>query len=169
MLRYFGRFLTRGCSVALNGKKTHAQALEDLGRQMGVYSVMFHNAIAERLGLNVTDHKCLDYIIRTENVTAGRLSQVTGLTTGAITGVIDRLEKAGFARRQPDPRDRRKVIIVPRPEKLAELSKLFDPLNRKMARVMARYSARDFEVLIDFMQRIGDVMREENLKLRNAR
>ena len=64
---------------------------------------MFHQAIADRLGLNVTDHKCIDLLLMKGPLTAGELAGMTGLTTGAITAVIDRLEKAGFVRREDDP------------------------------------------------------------------
>lgn len=152
-----------------NGKNNYAVKLSELGREMSVQTIMFHSAVAERLGLNATDHRCFDYILRMGGVTAGQLSRETGLTSGAITGVIDRLEKAGFARRQADPEDRRKVVIVPRPERLPELQKLFAPLSRNMGRIMSRYSAHDSEVLVDFMKRASDIMRQANLKIRNAK
>ena len=149
-----------------NGKPNHGLALQELGREMGVHVIMFHQAVAERLGLNITDHKCLDFVLREHGVTAGELSRLTGLTTGAITGVIDRLEKAGFARRQPDPHDRRKVIVLPQLERLPEIAKLFESLGRNMSRIMARYSAREAELIVDFMRHAVEVMRQENLKLR---
>ena len=152
-----------------NGKKNYTQILGELGREMSVHTVMFHNAVGERLGLNLTDHRCLDLILRLGGVTAGQLSKATGLTTGAITGVIDRLEKGGFARRQPDPKDRRKVIIVPLPERLPEIQKLFASLSRSMGRVMSSYSGREAEIVVDYMRRVLEVMREENLKLRNTK
>ncbi len=133
---------------------------------MGIHTILFHSAIAERLGLNITDHKCLEYMIGTNGITAGELAKVTGLTTGAITGVIDRLERAGFARRQPDPHDRRKVVVVAIDDRLPDIGKLFDSLSRNMGRAMSQYSTREYEVVIDFMTRVSDVMREENLKLR---
>ena len=151
---------------ALKGKKNYAIRLSELGREMSVHTILYHNAVAERLGLNATDHRCLDFILRTGGVTAGQLAKATGLTTGAITGIIDRLEKAGFARRQSDAKDRRKVIIVSRPERAAEIEKIFGSMARSMARVMSSYSAKESDVLIDFMERVGEVMREENLKLR---
>jgi len=152
-----------------NGRTKQGHRLESLGRDMGVHVIMFHQAVAERLGLSITDHKCLDFILREGSVTAGELSRFTGLTTGAITGVIDRLEKAGFARRQSDPDDRRRVIITALPQRLPEMGKLFESLGRNMGRVMLHYTPREAEVIVDFMQRAVDVMREENLKLRNAK
>src|SRR6516164_9446091 len=91
-------------------------ALNDEFRQLTTATILFHQAIADRLGMNVTDHKCADILLRAGPITAGELAQRTGLTTGAITGVIDRLEKAGFVRRVRDPGDRRRVVVVPLPE-----------------------------------------------------
>src|SRR5215468_4932005 len=82
-------------------------------REMSAATVMFHQAVADRLGMNITDHKCADILARTGPITAGDLARRTGLTTGAITGVIDRLEREGFVRRVRDPHDRRRVIVEP--------------------------------------------------------
>ena len=143
--------------------------LSDLGRAMGMHSVMFHNAVAEQLGLNITDHKCLDYILQKNGVTAGEIARVTGPTTGAVTGVIDRLVRAGFVQRQADPGDRRKVIVVPLPGRLPEICRLFEGLGHNMGRMMSRYSARESAVIIDFMKRAGEIMRQENLRLRGQK
>jgi DNA-binding MarR family transcriptional regulator len=150
-------------------KRNYALELQELGREMGIHTIMFHTAVAERLGLNITDHKCLDYILRGNGVTAGDIARATGLTSGAITGVIDRLERAGFAKRQTDPHDRRKVVVVPLPNRLPEMGKLFDSLGSNMSKMMSRYSAKDAELIIDFMQRAGTVMHEENLRLRERK
>ena len=148
-------------------KRDYGLELQDLGRKMGIHTILFHSAIAERLGLNITDHKCLEYMIGNEGITAGELAKVTGLTTGAITGVIDRLERAGFARRRPDPHDRRKVVVFAVEPRLPEIGKLFESLSRNMGKAMSNYSKPEYEVVIDFMRRVSDVMREENLKLRS--
>src|ERR1700756_1930714 len=94
--------------------------LSDLGRIMSTQTVFLHQAIAQSAGLNATDTKCIDLILRGPegNVTAGWLSDNTGLTTGAITHILDRLEKRRFIERLRDPRDRRKVIVRVRPETL---------------------------------------------------
>jgi DNA-binding MarR family transcriptional regulator len=147
-------------------KKNYGLAFSELGREMSVHTVMFHNAVAERLGLNVTDHKCLDCLIRRGPITAGELAKITGLTTGAITGVVDRLVNAGFARRQHHPKDRRKVVISPVPDKLQEMGKLFGYLGKNMAGIMSHYSAKEAELVLDFMRRAVSVMREANLRLR---
>src|SRR5688572_33153636 len=74
-------------------------------------SVLYTTATADALGVNLADLLCAGIISVTGPVTAGRLAELTGLTTGAITGVIDRMEQAGYARRIADPSDRRRVIV----------------------------------------------------------
>src|ERR671933_1184232 len=76
----------------------------------------FDQAVADALGINRTDMRCTDVLEREGPVTAGRLAEATGLTTGAITTVIDRLERGGFARRLRDPDDRRRVLVDLTPE-----------------------------------------------------
>src|SRR5262245_217454 len=97
----------------------------DCGREMGAAIPLLHHAIAEQLGLNPTDHKCLEQLCQRGSGTAGEMAEWTGLTTGAITGVIDRLAERGFVRRQPHPTDRRKIVVVPVPERLPEIGALF--------------------------------------------
>src|SRR6516225_8407122 len=97
--------------------------LWELGRSMSTQTVFLHQAIAESVGLNATDTKCIDLILRGPKgaVTAGWLSEATGLTTGAITHILDRLEKRRFIKRVRDPRDRRKVHIQVQPNSLKPL------------------------------------------------
>src|ERR1700761_1536766 len=95
--------------------QTKRQQLErivglEIGRELGARSILFHQAIATVAGVSITDLKCLDYIDRQKEATAGDLARLTGLTTGAITAAIDRLEKAGLARRERSETDRRKVL-----------------------------------------------------------
>src|SRR6187399_25304 len=84
----------------------------ELGREMSTLAVLRHARIAEKMGLSGTDHKALDLASRAGGpLTAGRIAQLTGLSTGAVTGVIDRLERAGLVRRVRDTEDRRKVLV----------------------------------------------------------
>src|SRR5690348_11776952 len=95
--------------------KVPAAVLEKFGqlnRELSTVMVLFHSRIAEQMGLSGTDHKCLELVLRSaEPITAGRIAQLSGLSTGAVTGVIDRLEQRGFVRRVRDPHDRRKVLV----------------------------------------------------------
>src|SRR6185436_997645 len=97
-----------------DGRAAAIQRIGELGREESARSVMFLQAVAGRLGLSATELKCLDLALRAgpgEPLTAGRLAVLTGLTTGAVTGVVDRLEEGGFVRRERDPGDRRRVIV----------------------------------------------------------
>src|SRR5262245_47207006 len=128
---------------------------------------MFHQAVADRLGMNVTDHKCADILSRTGPATAGELAERTGLTTGAITGVIDRLEKAGFVRRARDPGDRRRVIIEPVVKRMDRvIGPLFESMARSSAQLCARYSTEELAVIRDFTGRACEMADEETRKLR---
>src|SRR5689334_7363254 len=94
--------------------------LSDLGRKISTQTVFLHQAIAQTVGLNATDTKCVDLIgsHANANVTAGRLAELTGLTTGAITHILDRLEKRGIVERVRDTEDRRRVFVRVRGERL---------------------------------------------------
>lgn len=127
------------------------QEIGNAGREWSTATVLFHTALAERFGLNLTDWKCAELLSR-EVMTAGQLATQTGLTTGAITGVIDRLEAAGFARRVADPHDRRKVMIEALHERDEEVTRLFNPLLQRMAALMSRYSEADLALMLGFMR-----------------
>jgi DNA-binding MarR family transcriptional regulator len=143
-------------------------ALGDEFRQLATATILFHQAIADRLGMHVTDHKCADILLRTGPITAGELAERTGLTTGAITGVIDRLEKAGFVRRAKDPSDRRRVVIEPFPERIErEIGPLFEALATAMADLCARYNIRDLGLIRDFIAGVHRVAYEQIRKLRD--
>src|SRR5262245_24965598 len=145
-------------------------ALNDEFRQLSTATILFHQAIADRLGMNVTDHKCADVLSRTGPITAGELAQRTGLTTGAITGVIDRLEKAGFARRAKDPRDRRRVIIEPIVERMEQvIGPLFASMAASAGELCARYSTEELAVIRDFTVRAREMAAEETRKLRDVK
>jgi DNA-binding MarR family transcriptional regulator len=136
-------------------------------RNFSTATILFHQAIADRLGLNLTDHKCADILCRTGPITAGELAERTGLTTGAITGVIDRLETAGFARRAKDPKDRRRVIIEPFPDRIErQIAPLFESMARASNELCERYSTRDLAIIHDFTTRAQQMAYHETRKLR---
>jgi DNA-binding MarR family transcriptional regulator len=137
-----------------------------MGRKNSTSVVLFHSAIAERLGLNVTDYKCIDIIIQRGSVTAGQLAEVTGLTTGSITAVLDRLEKAGFIRRVSDPRDRRKVLLEPIPERFAGGEVVFADFIEALDQLLSRYNDDELATILDFMTATTQLYDEQAVKLR---
>jgi DNA-binding MarR family transcriptional regulator len=153
-------------SRALRERTALLDDLNRAGRQLSAATIMFHQAVADRLGLNPTDHKCVDLLSQAGPRTAGELADMTGLTTGAITGVIDRLEKAGFVRREDDPNDRRRVIVRVIPKRSHEMARLFEHLSAAVAELSARYSDRELATILDFMARSQQVLHDSTLKLR---
>ncbi len=139
-----------------------------LARELSTWTVLFHAAVAERLGLGATDHKALGLIEQHGPLTAGRLADITGLTTSAITTVIDRLERAGYVERRKDPRDRRKVMLVaaPSPTREAAFSGIFTSLRQTMTELCARYSDDELAAISDFMTASIVVLQAEIARLR---
>jgi DNA-binding MarR family transcriptional regulator len=138
-------------------------------RQLSTATILFHQAVADRLGMNVTDHKCAGILIDSGPITAGDLAERTGLTTGAITGVIDRLERAGFVRRVRDARDRRRVIIEPDLKQIGKkITPLFEPMAHATAGLCSGYSVKELVLIRDFAVRSRQMAEEEARKLRGA-
>ena len=130
-----------------------------LGRDFIAAVVFFHELVGRRLGVSATDRKCLVLLSRGA-VTAGELARFTGLTTGAVTGIIDRLVKAGYAERVSDPEDRRRVLVARKPHSRLDkiLPAIFGPLGDDMAGVTANYTARELGVISDFLTRTREVL-----------
>ena len=144
------------------------RSIVDKFREMSIETIMFHQAVADVLGLHITDHKCLDLLHRFGAMPAGRLGELTGLTTGAVTGIIDRLEQAGYAKRTDDPNDRRKTIIEPTTNRKLErkLEMIFLPLHERVHRLLSSYSENELDFLLDVMTQFIEQTREESKRLR---
>jgi DNA-binding MarR family transcriptional regulator len=144
--------------------------LEALGREMQkliAEVVLFNQAVADRLGMNPTDLQCLNMLLESGPVTAGRLAEETGLTTGAVTGVIDRLERAGYAWRERDPQDKRRVIVHPLPERAGgEIGPLYASMGQSFAEMCSRYDEGELALILDFVRRSHPLNREETARLR---
>jgi DNA-binding MarR family transcriptional regulator len=141
----------------------------DRFREMSTETIMFHQAVADELGLYITDHKCLDLIHRFGAMPAGRLAELTSLTTGAVTGMIDRLEKAGYVRRTIDPKDRRKTIVEPVSNKGLDrkIEMIFMPLHEKMHKFLSSASDSELTLLLDVLTKLIEQTREESRRLRS--
>ncbi|MCU1645183.1 MAG: putative HTH-type transcriptional regulator YcgE [Nocardia sp.] len=119
-------------------------------------AVMLHGAMADRLGLHVTDLRCLNLLRVDGAATAGELAQRTGLTTGAITRMIDRLLKAGYVRREHDEKDRRRVIITAVQDRIDEIAPHYEVLAREFGKVMADYTDEQLRLMLDMFNRLHE-------------
>jgi DNA-binding MarR family transcriptional regulator len=136
-------------------------------RRTGSLMQLMGQAAAERIGINPTDLNCLNILSLAGQLTAGQLAQATGLTTASITGVADRLEAAGYVRRERDTADRRKVLIHLVPERaIADVTPVFGPVVRAWRETAAGYSDAELELIVTFQHRIEQVLREHLAQLR---
>ena len=138
---------------ALSSAKARAALLQELEhamRRSSAQGVIFGQTVANVAGISGSDLECLDFLNLEGRVTAGRLAEVTGLTTGAITGVVDRLEKAGLVRRERDESDRRKVFIAVVPEAVGRIGRLYVPLQRGMQTTFESYNDAELRLLLRF-------------------
>jgi DNA-binding MarR family transcriptional regulator len=152
----------------MNKREEIIQAIIEKRREISTETIMFHQAVADILGLHITDHKCLDLIHHYGAVPAGRLAELTGLTTGAVTGIIDRLEEAGYVRRTDDPKDRRRIIVEPTKNKKWErkIEAIFIPLHERMHKLLSSYSENELAFLLDVLTKTLDQSHQELMKLR---
>lgn len=128
-------------------------ALNRAMRAVSGQGVLYSQALAERVGIGSTDIECLDIIVMQGPVTAGDLARASGLTSGAITGVIDRLSRAGFAKREQDRGDRRKVLVRALPAVERRIQPLSRSMEQGMFALLSEYRDQDLALLLDFLER----------------
>ncbi|WMX46508.1 MarR family winged helix-turn-helix transcriptional regulator [Streptomyces roseicoloratus] len=135
-------------------------------RYMASYA-LFNQAVADHLRLHPTDVQCLSLLsLEGEPVTIGRVAELTGLTTGSATRLVDRLERAGYVRRERDAEDRRRVLVASVPEKAAELAAFWRRLNRAWGELFDAYDDAEITLLTDYMRRTIDLSATQVERLR---
>jgi DNA-binding MarR family transcriptional regulator len=127
-----------------------------LVRRHTTAAVLFHHAVAERLGLGPTDLQCLSLLRERGAMPGSELAAITGLTSGAITGVVARLERAGYLRREPDPRDGRKQVLSPALERVQAIHDVFGPIRKDMAALLEGFDPHQLNAIADFLTRSTD-------------
>jgi DNA-binding MarR family transcriptional regulator len=115
--------------------------------------ILFNEKVAAELGLNGTDLQFLNLLELQGSATPGDLARWSGLTTGGVTVAVDRLEKAGYVKRQPNPKDRRSNIIRPVPARLLELYLIYKSKGELVVSVLSKFSDRELEVIRRFLKR----------------
>ncbi|MFF9622230.1 MarR family winged helix-turn-helix transcriptional regulator [Streptomyces griseosporeus] len=135
-------------------------------RYMASYA-LFNQAVADHLGLHPTDLQCLNLLtLEAGPVTTGRIAELTGLTTGSATRLVDRLERAGYVRRERDAADRRKVLVVAVPEKVAEFGRMWDRLGAPWSALFDDLDDAELSLIIGHMRRTVELSGEQVARLR---
>jgi DNA-binding MarR family transcriptional regulator len=148
-------------STSASKEKVVRELIAEVSRTTAL-SAMLSQAVADRVGLASTDLKCLDMIAMSEGeASPGDLMRSTGLTSGAITGVIDRLEAAGFVRRERDAHDRRRIVLRLQPARLAEVGRYYSSLQGALTSLWSTYTVSELQLVLEFNRRSCEVSRLE--------
>ena len=136
-----------------------------LSQQYAYTSIRMHETVARKAGFSGTDHKYLGFFLQRGKLTAGELAELTELTTGAVTGLIDRFEEKGLVKRELDKRDRRKVIIVPDTKKImALLEPFYKEFQEESEKLIASFSADEMKTIESYFTKAIALMNQTNNK-----
>ncbi len=132
-------------------------------------SLQMHEAVAKKAGLPGTDHKYLGFFLQHNQLTAGELAKLCGLSTGAVTGLIDRFENRGFITRIQDHKDRRKVVVVPDIVKIkALLQPLYQEFQNNMDELMATYTVPESEAILSYLSKMTELMQSHTTNINTS-
>lgn len=146
--------------------ETILKNLRHLSQHYAYSSIQMHEAVGRKAGLSGTDHKYLGFLMQKGQMTAGELSELTGLTTGAVTGLIDRFEKKKLVKRRFAEEDRRKVIIVPDTKKIMALLKpLYKEFRSESEKLLSSFSGKEVKVIESYFLQSIEIMEGTTKKL----
>jgi len=137
-------------------------------RDYGVHLALFRTAMNEWAGLNATDMECLRLLFLKGVSTPSELARHTGLTSGAATAMLDRLEKAGFIERRPNPEDRRGTLILPAKSSAEKAASWFESARTAQAELISSYSESELEIIADVFERFTKLWDQEREKIIKA-
>jgi len=152
-------------STKTNLKKRALMAVRDYGIQL----TRFRNAMSEQLSLNVTDMECLRLLFLKGIATPSELARHTGLTSGATTAMLDRLEKAGLIERQPNPDDRRGTLIAPAKSGAEKVASGFESARRAQDELVSSYSESELEIISDVFERFTKIWEQQRNKIQKEK
>jgi DNA-binding MarR family transcriptional regulator len=150
-----------------DGRATQLDLLQREMVQTVAAGMLFHQAVADRVGLSLSELKCLTLVSTGADVTAGDIAEGTGLTTGAVTRLVDRLVARGWVRREPDPDDRRRVLVRPVPDRAGELAPLYAGMAHAWADALADYDDDQVALLLELFTRMRRVAHDQAARLRS--
>lgn len=157
-------------SMARGRKPSIREQAHRAGRELSARSVMFYTMVARLVGLSVSDLRAWDLLVSYGPMSASEFADLTGLTAGAITGLIDRLVKAGAVKRVPNADDRRKVTIVVTSElRSGKTSVYFDAFQAALKRLYRRYSDAEIRIIDRYSREVSTLLQRETTRLRSSR
>jgi DNA-binding MarR family transcriptional regulator len=130
-------------------------------RQFIAGSILYNQQIADRVGLHLTDVQCINILELMGPSTPGELARFTGLTTGGVTMMLDRLEKAGYLKREPNPRDRRSVVVHLNPAKVKKMQTFYIDINQRMATLLDETPERELRAVVKLLSKMNESRVEE--------
>ncbi|MFJ7995217.1 MarR family winged helix-turn-helix transcriptional regulator [Peribacillus frigoritolerans] len=152
--------------------RLNSALLESLTHRLqryGMRSVLFQQNMAQKIGVSHTDLKSAEILNETGPITAGELSKITGLSTGSVTALINRLEKSGYVKRGRDQLDGRKVMIMPIPERQKQIKSHYQSLSMATKELCSAYNEQELILINQFVEEITKIMDKENDKLMSER
>ncbi|MEV0399541.1 MarR family transcriptional regulator [Actinoallomurus sp. NPDC050550] len=142
-----------------------ARVVGESQRHYAAYT-LFNQAMADRIGLHPTDVQCIALLdLEPGPVTTGEIARLTGLASGSASRLVDRLEKAGFVQRQPDPNDRRRALVALAPDAAARISEAWETPGKAFGTVLERYTDEQLEIIADYLRQAADVGRDQARRL----
>lgn len=136
-------------------------------RDYGIHLTLFRNAMNEWAGLNATDMECLRLLFIKGIATPSELARHTGLTSGATTAMLDRLERAGLIERRPNPDDRRGTLIAPDESGAEKVASWFESARKAQEELISSYSKRELEIISDVFEQFTELWDQEREKIRS--
>lgn len=157
--------------ISSDAQKRFLQEFGSAGQGLSGATLAFHQAVADRLGLHITDHKALGIVLEEGPLPSGALAEALSLSTGSVTALVDRLERKGYVQREKDPSDRRRVLVAPvnDPEKLGPVFALFEPMSRRLAEEMSDFDTEERDLILDFLRRAIRALNEAAAEVRSGR
>jgi len=156
----------KGISMTKSTKTDLKKRALEAVRDYGIHLTLFRNAMGEWLGLNATDMECLRLLFLKGVATPSELARHTGLTSGATTAMLDRLEKAGLIERRPNPDDRRGTLISPAKSGAEKAASWFESARKAQDELMSSYSEKELEIISDVFERFTKLWEQEREKIR---
>jgi len=142
--------------------------LQFLGQMASTETALFHQVAAAKCGLGITDMKTISVLLQEGPMTAGQIAQRLSLTTGAVTNVIDRLQRRNIVERVPDAKDRRRVIVTVNPEALTTTDNVYRSIGEAFSKLLGTYSTEELKFLMQYHQASIELTKQEIAKLANS-